>query len=131
MNPLVAPQAVRADDGDFEVRVPVFGDGMPGEDFEVVLEAQRVKDRNGIELKKEPVYQVGKPQKGTFAGGGEFPFAEVVFKVNLEQLTKIKSEDDAKGRLMGQWNFIAKVPRHPREGGWTRTSRFTRARPRR
>jgi len=115
INPLVAPQAVRADDGAFEVRVPVFGDGLPGEEFEVLLEAQRVKDRNGIELKKEPVYTVGK-QKGRFGGGGEFPYDEVVFKVNLEQLTKIKAEEDAKGRLQGQWNFVAKLPRHPREG---------------
>ncbi len=114
INPLVAPQAVRTDDGVFEVRVPVFGDGLPGEEFEVTLEAQRVKDRNGIELKKEPVYVVGK-QKGTFGGGGEFPFGEVLFKVNLEQLTKIKSADDAKGALQGQWNFTAKLPRHARE----------------
>jgi hypothetical protein len=114
INPLVAPQAVRPDDGPFEVRVPVFGDGLAGEEFEVTLEAQRVKDRNGVELKKEPVYTVGK-QKGKFGGGGEFPYDEVVFKVNLEQLTKIKAGEDSKNRLLGQWNFIAKLPRHSRE----------------
>jgi hypothetical protein len=114
INPLVAPQAVRADDGAFEVRVPVFGDGLPGEEFEVILEAQRVKDRNGIELKKDPLYVVGK-EKGKFGGGGEFPYGEVVFKVNLEQLTKVKAADDAKGILQGQWNFTAKVNHHERE----------------
>jgi hypothetical protein len=114
INPLVAPQAVRADDGGFEVRVPVYGDGLPGEEFEVTLSAQRIKDRIGIELKKEPVFEVGK-QKGRFGGGGEFPFEEVVFKVNLEQFAKLKSPEDAKGQLQGTWNFIAKVPRNPRE----------------
>jgi hypothetical protein len=116
INPLVAPTDVRADDGDFEVRVPVFGDGLPGEEFEVTLEAQRVKDRNGTPTKNDPVYTVGK-KKGKFGviAGGEFPFDEVVFKVNLEQLTKIKADEDAKGQLQGQWDFVAKVPRHARE----------------
>jgi hypothetical protein len=113
INPLVAPQVVRADDGAFEVRVPVYGDGLPGEEVEVTLQAQRVKDRIGIQLdpKKEPLLLVGK-QKAKFGGGGEFPFDEVVFKVNLEQITKIKAQEDSKGVLQGTWNFVASVPRH-------------------
>ncbi|HYV37863.1 MAG TPA: vWA domain-containing protein, partial [Gemmataceae bacterium] len=112
IEPLIAPQTVRADDSGFEVRVPVYGDGLPGEEFEVTLTAQRVKDRQGIELKKEKVYIVGK-QKGKF-GGGQAP-DEIVFKVKLEEMTKIKADEDTKGQLQGQWNFTAQMPRHARE----------------
>src|SRR6202035_2877702 len=37
VNPLITPQAVRVDDPAFEVRVPVYGDGLPGQKVPVTL----------------------------------------------------------------------------------------------
>jgi hypothetical protein len=114
---LRAPATVRPDAGAFNVRVPVFGDGLRDQEFDVWLYANRVKDKTGNRLKDPKTYPVnnGKPLKGKFRGSGQHPYDEVVFTVNLEEITGIKAKEDPNGLLQGSWEFIAKVPRHKDE----------------
>src|SRR5262249_20246844 len=87
---LRAPSSLRPADGKFQVRVPVSGDGLAGQKFEVTLKARRVRDKDG-KATKEDFKVIGKPKAGTFkAGGGEHPYEEVEFEVDLEQHTGIK-----------------------------------------
>ncbi len=114
LNPLQAPSGVRPDDGPFKVRVPVFGDGLQGQEFNVTLEVRRTKDRDGKDLKEAKKYVVDK-QPGKFKGAGEHPSDEVEFTVDLAKLTGIDPKDDPKALLQGTWEFVARVPRDPRE----------------
>jgi hypothetical protein len=109
---LQAPGQARPDDK-FPVRVPVFGAGLQDEEFTVVLEATRVEDAEGRPVGGEKPYAL--TRKGKFKGGGENPNDEVEFEIDVQDLKGIKAENDAKGELEGTWQFVAKVPRHPRE----------------
>src|SRR5262249_34917632 len=108
----------RPDDGPFKVRVPVFGDGLEGQQFKVTLEVRRTKDREGKDLAKDP--KDIKPlvidtKTGTFKGGGQQPFDEVAFQVDLAKLTGINPKEDPKALLQGTWEFTARIPRHKKE----------------
>lgn len=114
---LRAPATVRPDAGAFNVRVPVFGDGLRDQEFDVYLTATRTKDKTGAKIEGPTTYPVnnGKPQKGKFQGSGQHPYDEVVFTVNLEQLMGIDAKKDTEGKLQGSWEFVARVPRHKDE----------------
>jgi hypothetical protein len=125
VNPLITPQAVRVDDPAFEVRVPVYGDGLPGQEVPVTLFCKRVKDGNSIPV-TDPQELTVATKKAKFTGGGEFPFDEVVFKVNIADVyymnvKKVQRDPGAaideavKNKLQGEWKFYAKVPRHVNE----------------
>ncbi len=110
---LQAPEVARPDDK-FPVRVPVVGAGLPDEEFQVVLEMQRIKDKDGKAVAGEPKFLIG-PKKGKFKGGGDNPNDTVEFDIDLQEFKKIKSEKDEGGVLEGTWQFVAKVPRHKHE----------------
>jgi hypothetical protein len=114
LNPLRSPSDVRPDDGPFTVRVPVFGDGLQDQKFEVTLMARRAKDRDGKALDAKGAIPVDK-KSGKFKGGGDHPYDEVEFTVDLAKLTGINPKEDPEGRLQGTWEFTAHIPRHPRE----------------
>src|SRR5262249_34110037 len=135
IEPLRAPSLLRPDSGTFHVRVPVFGEGLPDEEFKVELYAIRIKDKSGNALIKDrKSYQftakdlvkvktktkggqeeIKTFKTGKFKGEGLFPFDEVVFEVNLEEHTGIKAKEDPKGNLQGTWEFVARVARHKNE----------------
>jgi hypothetical protein len=115
LNPLRAPSGVRPDDGPFSVRVPVFGDGLQDQKFEVTLMTRRAKDREGKDTKEQ--FVIVEKKAGQFKGGGEHPSDEIEFQVDLAKLTGINPKDDTQGRLQGTWEFRAHIPRHPREAG--------------
>jgi len=112
---LQAPQTARPDDK-FPVRVPVVGTELPEEEFTVLLEATRVKDAVGNPIKGEKSIPLP-AKKGTFKveRAGDFPEGVVEFEIDLQDLKGIKSADDKDKILEGEWEFIAKVPRHPSE----------------
>ncbi len=110
---LQAPETARPDDK-FPVRVPVVGTGLQDEEFEVTLEMTRVEDSSGRPVVGEQPFKL-KPQRGKFKGGGDHPNDTVEFEIDLQELKGVKSLDDKEGVLEGTWQFVAKVPRHPRE----------------
>jgi hypothetical protein len=112
VEPLQAPGQARPDDK-FPVRVPVFGAGLQDEEFTVTLEATRVEDADGRPVADGKSFAIAKT--GKFKGGGENPNDEVEFEIDLQEKTGIKADADPKGDLEGTWQFVAKVPRHPRE----------------
>jgi len=109
---LQAPGQARPDDK-FPVRVPVFGAGLQDEEFTVTLEAKRVEDAEGRPLTGDKPFVLTKA--GKFKGGGENPNDEVEFEIDMQERTGIKADADTKGELEGTWEFVAKVPRNPRE----------------
>jgi hypothetical protein len=110
---LQAPEVARPDDK-FPVRVPVVGSGLADQDFEVTLEAQRIKDREGKELAGEKRFVLG-PKRAKFKGGGDNPMEQVEFEIDVQELKKIRADKDEAGGLEGTWEFIARVPRHKNE----------------
>jgi hypothetical protein len=125
MNPLITPGSVRADDLGFEVRVPVFGDGLPGQTVPVTLWCKRVADGLGNKVIENPL-RIEKDGKATFKGGGDFPFDEVTFKVDIVDTflwntrkihrdPKAELEEPLKNKVQGTWVFWATIPRHPDE----------------
>ncbi len=117
LNPLRAPSGTRPDDGPFAIRVPVFGDGLADQKFTVNLWTRKAKDREGKAIPDAKWLPIGEPKQGQFKGGGDHPFDEIEFQVDLEKLTGIKAKEDEKGLLQGTWEFVAKIPRHARETG--------------
>jgi hypothetical protein len=109
---LQAPSQARPDDK-FPVRVPVFGQGLQDEDFTVTLEATRVEDAEGRPVAGGKSFTLTKP--GKFKGGGDNPNDEIEFEIDMQERTGIKADADPGGELEGTWQFVAKVPRHPRE----------------
>jgi len=110
---LQAPEVVRPDDK-FPIRIPVIGAGLDGDEFEVTLEATRVKDLNGQPTKGEQTF-VLPARKGKFQGAGDNPQDTVEYEIDVQDLKKIKAADDTEGALEGTWRFVAKTPRHARE----------------
>jgi hypothetical protein len=110
---LQAPETARPDDK-FPVRVPVLGRGLGEEEFNVTLEATRIKDGLGQPVVGERTYSLG-PKRGKFQGGGDYPQDVVEFEIDVQELKAIKAGDESDGDLEGTWQFVAKVPRHPRE----------------
>jgi hypothetical protein len=111
---LLAPEVVRPDDK-FPIRVPVIGTGLGDEDFTVTLEATRIiTDETGKEIARDQTYTLG-PKAGKFKGGGDHPTGTIEFEINVQDLKKIKATDPEASQLEGKWEFIAKVPRHPKE----------------
>jgi hypothetical protein len=111
---LLAPEVVRPDDK-FPIRVPVIGNGLGEETFTVRLEATRlITDETGKVLGRDTKYDLG-PKQGKFKGGGDHPTGTVEFEIDVQDLKKIRANDPNAGELEGQWEFVARVPRHPRE----------------
>src|SRR5262249_43767453 len=54
-------------------------------------------------------------KKGKFQGAGDFPQDTVEYEIDVQALKGIQADKDTEGALEGTWQFIAKVPRHPRE----------------
>ena len=117
---LQAPEQTRPDDK-FPVRVPVIGRGLHGEEFTVKLEAMRVKDATGKVVgdpaqKNWPFMFPDKGVKtGTFKGQGDNPQDVIEFEIDVQDMMKIKAQDDKNGDLEGEWQFRARVPRNPKE----------------
>ena len=118
-----APESARPDDK-FPVRVQVVGTGLSGEEFDVTLTATRVKDGTGQPVQGEPVYNLG-TQRSKFEGGGDFPSGTVEFPVDVQDLKKIQAGSDKEADLEGTWQFVAKVPRNPREAQFTKPEHVT------
>ena len=59
INPLITPASIRVDDAPFDVRVPIFGDGLPGQEVQVTLYAQRVTAGDGTKVQNEPEIPIG------------------------------------------------------------------------
>ncbi len=110
---LQAPATARPDDK-FPIRVPVIGSGLGEEAFTVTLELTRTKDGLGQPVAGEPTYKLD-AKKGKFQGGGDNPRDDIEFEIDLQDLKKLKAADDKDGDLEGTWQFVARVPRHPRE----------------
>lgn len=111
-----APEETTPDDR-FKVRVPVTSTGIPNEKFSVTLSVQRVKDVTG-----RPVDEKGfelPAAEGIFKGPGDQQQGFVEFEIDVQDLKKIKAQDDKNSELEGEWNLTAKTPRHPKEGGFT------------
>jgi hypothetical protein len=109
---LQAPESARPDDK-FPVRVPVIGTGLIDEEFDTILEMKRVKDGAG-----QPVEEPAIPlpsKKGKFTGAGDFPQDTVEFEIDLQELKNIKVGTEKDAELEGTWQFVARVPRNPRE----------------
>jgi hypothetical protein len=112
----VVPEFARPDDK-FLVRVPVIGTNLVDEEFSVTLKLRRKfkLDDPDNELVDEPVYDLG-PVKAKFEGVGDNPRNQIDFEIDIEKLKGIKASDEEKSHeLEGKWEFIAVVPRHPRE----------------
>ncbi len=111
---LQAPEETRPDDK-FPVRVPVVGTNLHGEEFEVTLEAQRVKDVTGKPV-DDKAFEIG-PKKGKFKaeGGGDHPMDVVEFVIDVSDLKGIPVTKDERGELEGEWIFKARVPRNKKE----------------
>ncbi|MCS7046897.1 MAG: hypothetical protein NZO58_11120, partial [Gemmataceae bacterium] len=107
-----APEIARPDDK-FPIRIPVIGVGLTDEEFTLTLEAQRIKDALGQPIADEKY--VLPVRKGVFKGAGDFPQDVIEYEIDLQELRGIKEKDDTEGRFEGTWQFVAKVPRHPRE----------------
>src|SRR5262249_3808842 len=90
---LQAPGVARPDD-QFPVRVPVVGEGLPGQEFTVELFATRVKDKNGKAVAGEKELPVDK-LPGKFSTKGELPRGEVEFTVDLAKVTGKKADDES------------------------------------
>jgi hypothetical protein len=118
-----APESARPDDK-FPVRVQVVGSGLAGEDFDVTLTATRVKDGTGQPVQGEPTYNLG-TQRAKFEGGGDYPQGTVEFPVDVQDLKKIQAGSDKEAELEGTWQFVAKVPRNPREAQFTKPEHVT------
>jgi hypothetical protein len=110
---LQAPEVARPDDK-FPIRVPVIGAGLADEEFDVTLEMQRIKDKDGKEVTGDKKFVLG-PQRGKFKGAGDNPHDQVEFVIDMQDLTKIDAAKDEAGQLEGTWKFIAHVPRHKNE----------------
>ena len=110
---LQAPEVARPDEK-FPVRVPVGATGLQDEEFQVVLEAQRIKDKDGKPTVGEKKFALG-PLKGKFKGVGEDQHDTVEYIIDVQALKQIKADKDEAGLLEGTWEFVAKVPRHPNE----------------
>jgi hypothetical protein len=114
---LQAPEETRPDDK-FPVRVPVVGTNLHGEEFEVTLEARRVKDVTGKPV-DDKAFELG-PKKGKFKaeGGGDHPQDVVEFIIDVSDLKGIPVLKDDKGDLEGEWHFKATVPRNKKEAAF-------------
>ena len=114
---LQAPEETRPDDK-FPVRVPVVGTNLHGEEFEVTLEAQRVKDVTGKPV-DDKAFELG-PKKGKFKaeGGGDHPMDVVEFVIDVSDLKGIPVLKDERGELEGEWIFKARVPRNKKEAAF-------------
>lgn len=111
---LQAPATARPDDK-FPVRVPVVGSGLEGEEFNVFLEATRVKDSLGQPVAGEKTTLLG-PMKGKFQGAGDNPQDTLEFEIDVAKLQGLENAgSDKEGVLEGTWQFVAKVPRSSRE----------------
>lgn len=115
---LQAPEETRPDDK-FPVRVPVTGTNLHGEDFEVTLEAKRVKDVTGKPV-EEKAFELG-PKTGKFKAesGGDHPRDVVEFVIDVSDLKGIPVAKDTLGELEGEWHFTARVPRNKKEASFT------------
>lgn len=108
-----APEIARPDDK-FPIRIPVIGAGLTDEEFTLTLEVQRVKDNLGQPVAGGQKF-VLPPSKGKFKGAGDHPRDQIEFEIDIQELVGLKAADDTTGELEGTWQFIARVPRHPRE----------------
>jgi hypothetical protein len=110
-----APQQARPDDK-FPVRVPVFGDGLPGKEFTLNLDAVRVVKNADGKWSPVPGTEQRLTKTGKFKEGGERPFDTVEFEVNARKLMGIDPKDDTKDeKVLGTWEFKAWVARIPEE----------------
>ena len=111
-----APEQARPDDK-FVVQVPVYGDGLDGKNFEVFLDAEQVVKVGDKWEPKAGGVKVTLKDKGTFKNqGGKHAFDKVKFEIDVRKLCGIQSKDDTKDdKVMGFWQFTAKVPRDPDE----------------
>jgi hypothetical protein len=111
---LLAPEVVRPDDK-FPIRVPVIGNGLGEETFTVKLEATRlITDDTGKVIGRDTKFDLG-PKQGKFKGAGDHPTGTVEFEIDVQDLKKIRASEPNAGELEGQWEFVARVTRHPRE----------------
>lgn len=110
---LQAPEIARPDDK-FPVRVPVVSQGLQDEDFQVTLELIRVEDALGKPVGGEKRF-VLPSRKGKFKGQGDNLTDTVEFEIDIQELKGIKSVDDKNGDLEGTYEFVARVPRNPKE----------------
>ncbi len=117
-----APEETRPDDK-FPIRVPVVSSGIPGEKFKVTLEVSRVKNIEGDKVENET--WTLEPKEGIFKGAGDLQQDIVEFDIDVEKLQKIRAQDDKAGKLLGEWQFKARVPRHPKEAGFTEKEHVT------
>jgi hypothetical protein len=123
-----APEETRPDDP-FRVKVPVVSTGIPGEEFEVILEVQRIENKDGKPV-KDQAFTIPTAEdkdnaaknkdkknlgKGKFIGAGDQQQGIVEFEVNVQALTTIKSETDTEGLLEGKWQIKARTKRHEKE----------------
>ena len=111
---LQAPEIARPDDK-FPVRVPVVGTGLGDEEFDVTLEATRVKDAPGQPVDGEKTYQLG-PKRGQVQGrrrssAGHRRVRDRRAGAQGHQGRRTTRTATSKAT----WQFVAKVPRHPRE----------------
>ena len=118
-----APESARPDD-QFPIRVQVVGVGLAGQEFDVTLTATRVKDGTGQPVAGEAVYNLG-TKKAKFEGSGDYPQGIVEFPVDVQDLKNIKVGSDKEAELEGTWQFVAKVPRNPREAQFTEAEHVT------
>lgn len=98
-----APEHVRPGER-FPVRVETTGIGLEGEEFQVLLEAQRVKDADAKPVMREKFYIPG-PITAKFHKDKP---TVVTFDIDLD---KLKPTGDSEGT----WHFTARVPSHRRE----------------
>jgi hypothetical protein len=109
VNDLEVPNNARPDEP-FPVVVPVQSQGLKGEEYEVILEVSRIKDKDDAAIARE-VY--GPLRKKSVHKEGEADRVE--FEINVGELKKINPKEDAAGELLGSWEFRARVARNPRE----------------
>ncbi len=106
LHELQAPRNVRPDDK-FIVRVPIEGRGLAGEEFQVMLEAQRLLDAAGKPVARAKRYLPG-PKIGKFTGSA---IQYVDYALDAPALGK----DIKDASLAGTWRFVARTTSHPRE----------------
>jgi hypothetical protein len=108
-----APEFARPGPDKFTVQVPVYGDGLVGKDFQVMLEAEQViKVGDKWEPKPGGIKTTLPVKKGSFKREGKHAFDKVKFEIQPRQFAGVKATDESRDKAIeGFWQFTARVPR--------------------
>ncbi len=113
-----APKVARPDDK-FPVIVGAVGKGLAGQPFKVNLKMSEYREVpiGGGEYKLVPTgFTKTVSDDGKFKGGGDAPYGEVKFEIDIAKMKGVDpTDDEALKNLKSIWKFEAEVPPHVKE----------------